>query len=118
MAQCGDSRLELAQAASKERAKHPEFSLQDLFGPEWYYRDAGPVYSIGGAFVEFLIRQYDGPRFRRFYAEISPNNVDAKCRKIFRRRLDELETEFWSDLELTLQELNEESEGRAISPKQ
>ncbi|MFO1064049.1 MAG: hypothetical protein U0892_09315 [Pirellulales bacterium] len=102
MAQCGDSRLELAQAASRERAEHPEVSLPDLFGPDWYYRDEGAVYSIGGALVEFLIRHYDALRFRTFYVEASPGTVDAKCREIFQRSLVELETEFWMDIENTL----------------
>jgi|GEM_PF-4600811 len=99
MAQCGDSRLELAQAALRERADHPEISLRDLFGPDWYYRDEGAVYPIGGAFVEFLMRHYDVMRFRRFYTESSPGAVDAKCREIFQRSLDELEAEFWIDVE-------------------
>lgn len=102
MAQCGDSRVELAQAASKERAEHPEISLQDLFGSEWYYRDEGAVYSIGGAFVEFLIRQYDVLRFRKFYVESFPGAVDVKCREIFQRSLVELESDFWVDVKNTL----------------
>lgn len=114
MAQCGDSRLELAQAASRERAEHPEISLQDLFGPDWYYRDEGAVYPIGGAFVEFLMRHYDVMRFRRFYTESSPGAVDAKCREIFQRSLDELVAEFWIDVEDTLKS---ESQGRLLRPE-
>ena len=63
MAQCGDGRLELAQAAENSRRENPSIRIQELLGPDWYYRDAGPVYSVGGAFVDFLIRTRGAPSF-------------------------------------------------------
>ncbi|MFO1043340.1 MAG: hypothetical protein U0941_16270 [Planctomycetaceae bacterium] len=114
MAQCGDSRLELAKAAFKERAEHPEIQVRDLFGPEWYYRDEGAVYSIGGAFVEFLIRRYDVVRFQRLYVESSLGTVDARCREIFERSLVELEAEFWIDVKTILKS---HSQSRSQDPE-
>lgn len=102
MAQCGNSQFDLAKAAAKARSERPQFSLRDLFGPSWYYRDSGPVYSMGGAFVDFLIRTFDARRFRRFYTQCSPGNVDSQCRQIFQVDLDALETAFWNDVNASL----------------
>jgi hypothetical protein len=93
-AQCGDSRWELAKAAAEARAEYPQLSLRELFGSAWYYEASGPVYSIGGAFVDFLIRTYDGQRFRRFYIECTPQHFDSACEQIFQRDFDSLETAF------------------------
>src|SRR5205085_8528801 len=32
--------------------------LADLTGPAWYHRIDGPVYNVGGALAEFVIRRY------------------------------------------------------------
>ena len=74
MAQCGDGVLELAQAAATSRLENPSVGIRELLGPDWYHRDAGPVYSIGGAFVDFLIRTHGGASFRRFYTECQPHD--------------------------------------------
>jgi len=102
MSQCGDSRYELAKAADQARVKDPGISLRALFGPTWYHRDAGPVYSVGGAFVEYLIRRFDGDRFRQFYLECTPGQFETKCRELFHVPFDELESDFWIDVEATL----------------
>lgn len=102
MAQCGDGRLVLAEAAAKSRRENPEVGIRELFGPEWYYRDAGSVYSVGGAFVDFLIRSHGAERFRRFYAECQPHSVEAKCLEVFSMDLDELNADFWDDVKHTL----------------
>ncbi len=47
--QCGLSSEQLAQAALRQREMSPDLSLADLFGPDWYHRDSGPVYTYGGA---------------------------------------------------------------------
>ena len=76
--------------------------VRELLGPDWYYRDSGPVYSVGGAFVDFLIRTRGGARFRRFATECRPDTVEAKCHEIFEVNLDDLESEFWEDLQNTI----------------
>ena len=102
MAQCGEESLELAQAAWNSRLEYPSVGIRALLGPDWYYRDAGPVYSIGGAFVDFLLRTRGAASFRRFYTECQPNTVEAKCQEIFETDLDHLEAEFWEEVQKAL----------------
>jgi hypothetical protein len=104
MAQCGDGSVELAQEAANERRKNPWVGVRELLGPAWYHRDVGPVYSIGGAFVDFLIRTRGAMRFRRFYVECQPQALDAKCLEIFETDIDDLEAEFWKDVEKVLEQ--------------
>lgn len=104
MAQCGDAALELAEAAAKSRRDNPSVGVRELFGADWYHRDTGPVYSIGGAFVDFMIRTRGAASFRRLYTECQPNTVDVKCREIFAITLDDLEAKFWEDVQQTLRD--------------
>jgi hypothetical protein len=39
--------------------------LRELTDPFWYHRHSGPVYSIGGAFVDFLVRRQGSKAFPR-----------------------------------------------------
>ena len=98
MSQCGDGSFELARAAANSRRENPAIGVRELLGPDWYHRDSGPVYSVGGAFVDFLIRTRGGARFRRFYVECQPDTFEAKCREIFETDLDDLEAEFWDEV--------------------
>jgi hypothetical protein len=102
MAQCGDQASELAQAAADSRRENPSVGIRELLGPDWYHQDSGPVYSVGGAFVDFLIRTRGAASFRRFCVECQPDAVEAKCREVFETDLDELEAEFWEDVQKTL----------------
>jgi len=95
--------LELAQLASNSRLENPSIGIRKLLGPDWYYRDAGPVYSIGGAFVDFLIRTRGAARFLRFYTGCRPDTVEASCRVILQTDLDTLEADFWDDVQQSLQ---------------
>lgn len=71
--------------------------MRELFGSPWYHRDLGPVYSIGGAFVDFLIRKHGTKKFLRFYIECRPDSFEAVIRDVFASDIDALESEFWSD---------------------
>ena len=99
MSQCGDGWLELARAAADSRRENPAIGVRELLGPDWYHRDSGHVYSVGGAFVDFLVRTRGGARFRRFCVECQPDTFEAKCREIFETALDDLEAEFWDDVQ-------------------
>jgi hypothetical protein len=99
MSQCGDGWLELARAAAGSRRENPALGVRELLGPDWYHQDSGPVYSVGGAFVDFLVRTRGGARFRRFCVECQPDTFEAKCREIFETDLDDLEAEFWEDVQ-------------------
>jgi hypothetical protein len=96
-ARCGEATVQLSREALEQRSASPEIGLHELLGSSWYYRDLGPVYSIGGAFVDFLIRKHGSKRFLRFYNESRPESVEAVIRDVFNRDIDALETEFWKD---------------------
>ncbi|MEX2119862.1 MAG: hypothetical protein WD847_09730 [Pirellulales bacterium] len=106
MSQCGDSAFELALDAMNARQEDPSISVRKLFGPEWYDKGTGPVYTVGGAFVDFLLRTRGAPRFLRFYTECQPDTFEYQCREIFAINFDELETEFWANVQNTLQTKN------------
>jgi hypothetical protein len=56
--------------------------LRELTGPSWYHRNDGPVYSVGGAFAEFLVRRYGAEPFLRLYFACRPGRFEAECRGI------------------------------------
>jgi hypothetical protein len=73
--------------------------LRELTGPFWYHRDAGLVYSVGGAFVDFLLRRYGAQRFVQLCFACRPGTFGANCQSIYGTDLDTLEKQFWDDLE-------------------
>lgn len=82
-----------------ERGQQGGFYLRELTDSYWYHRDKGPVYSIGGALVNFLLRKFGGQRFVQFYFACRPGNFDAECQNVFGVKLNDLEMEFWEDAE-------------------
>ena len=78
----------------------PEQSyLRELTGPAWYHRIDAPVYSVGGALAEFLVRKYGAERFLRLYYACRPGRFEAECRAHLGRDFDALEAEFWAEVE-------------------
>jgi hypothetical protein len=77
-------------------AKEPG-CLATLTGPSWYHQDSGPVYTIGGAFVNFLIRQNGTKRFIEFYYACRSGSFNANCQSVYGVDADELEGQFWAD---------------------
>jgi hypothetical protein len=73
--------------------------LRELTGPAWYHRIDGPVYSVGGALAEFLVRKYGTEPFLRLYFACRPGTFEAACRTELGVELDALESEFWADVE-------------------
>jgi hypothetical protein len=49
--------------------------------------------------VSFLLRNYSGERFVRFYFACRPGTFEAECQNVFGLSLDDLEKEFWEDAE-------------------
>ena len=94
---CGETPAALSREALTLRSENQEINLRELLGPSWYYRDRGPVYSFGGAFVDFLIRKYGTKKFLRLYNECRPESFEAVFRDIFEADIDGLEAEFWKD---------------------
>src|SRR3954453_5240825 len=96
-AQSGVGSVELARRALEQREANPSVRLRDMVSPDWYHSDFGPVYPLGGAFVDFLIRRYGVGRFLRLYNEGRLGTFEAACRDIYGTDLDALEIAFWVD---------------------
>jgi hypothetical protein len=73
--------------------------LRELVGAAWYHRVDGPVYSVGGAFAEFVLRKYSSGRFLRLYFACRPGRFEEACRAELGVELDALEPAFWVDVE-------------------
>jgi hypothetical protein len=73
--------------------------LRELTGPGWYHCIDGPVYHVGGAFAEFVIREYGAQRFLRFYFECRPGRFEGECRAQLGVELEVLEPAFWAEVD-------------------
>ncbi len=73
--------------------------LRELTGPERYHRIDGPIYSVGGAFAEFVLKKYGTERFLRLYFTCRPGRFAEECLAQLGVELDALETEFWAEVE-------------------
>jgi hypothetical protein len=81
-------------------ADRPESScLRRILSPESYHRGTSYAYDVGGAFVDYLIRQHGVDRFVAFYNSIHPDNYESICEGVFGCSFDALEREFWKDAE-------------------
>jgi hypothetical protein len=106
-AQAGMTTQKHAQSAKQSRdfwrertGVGPEQSyLRELTGRSWYHHIDGPVYSVGGAFAEFLIRQYGIHRFLGLYFACRPGQFEAECDAQLGIRFELLETEFWQEVD-------------------
>jgi hypothetical protein len=73
--------------------------LRSILAPDLYHVGTGYAYDLGGALVDFLLRQYGADKFVEFYNGIRPESFDVDCERVFGRGIDELEQEFWADAE-------------------
>src|SRR5262249_50438890 len=64
---------DLARGALRVRAMKQPHRLRELLGPQWYHQDSGPVYPVGAALVDFLLRRYGAAKFVRLYVECRPD---------------------------------------------
>ena len=87
----------LARRALEQRATVPSLGIREMAGPEWYHHDAGPVYPLGGAFVDFLIRRDGVEKFVRLYNGSREGRFGAVVRTVYGAELDAIEAEFWED---------------------
>ena len=88
----------LARRAMEQRSAVPTLGIREMAGQEWYHQDAGPVYPLGGAFVDFLVRRDGVGKFLRLYNGSRVGRFGAVVRKIYGIELDALEAEFWEDV--------------------
>jgi hypothetical protein len=75
----------------------PDSLLRALMtDPFWSLHNAGPVYSVGGAFVDFFIQRYGFAKFLELYLKSGAGGFELACRDLCGRDLELLETEFWN----------------------
>lgn len=103
-AQSGVGSMTLARRASEQRSANPSLGVRDMVGAEWYHQDAGPVYLLGGAFVDFLIRRDGVGKFLRLYNESREDHFGAVVQEVYGTALDTLEAEFWEDVRRRMDE--------------
>jgi hypothetical protein len=98
-AQSGLTAVELARRAVREKRLGRPHRVSELVSGRWYHWDNGPVYWVGGAFVDFLLRRHGAATFVRLYVECRPDTFAADCQAILGTSLGDLEAQFWSDAE-------------------
>jgi hypothetical protein len=57
------------------------------------------VYSVGGAFAEFVLKKYGTEGFLRLYGACRPGRFEEQCLAQLGVDLDSLELAFWSEVE-------------------
>jgi hypothetical protein len=72
--------------------------LREMSNSFWYHRDLGAVYSFGGAFVDFLIREFGAPKFVELYLASRPGQFADACQRVLGIDVDTLERRFWADV--------------------
>ena len=97
--QSGVGPIVLAKRALEQHSSEPSLGIREMFSPFWYHRDSGPVYPLGGAFVDHVIRVYGIKTFLRLYNECRPGTFDTTCREVFAADLNTVETKFWDDVQ-------------------
>jgi hypothetical protein len=73
--------------------------LRDLTEAKWYHHASGPVYPVGGGFVDFLIRQFGAEKFLELYFTCRAGRFEEDCQRVLGRNLDALEQQLWEDME-------------------
>lgn len=97
--QSGVDSSTLAARALKAKMEDPTIRVVDLLDEEIYRLDAGRAYSYGGAFVDFLIREFSVGHFVKIYNKWSVKTSEADFRTVYGMSISELERAFWLDAE-------------------
>ncbi len=99
-AKSGMSREKLVRDAWQARYElSMTWQLDRLIEPSFYERDDGPVYSIGGALVEHLLRRYGPHKFRDLYLNARQPTFASQFEKAYGKTLAEVETQLWQEIE-------------------
>jgi hypothetical protein len=96
--QSGVGSIVLARRALEQRAADPSVGIREMVDRDWYHHDAGPVYPLGGAFVDFLLRKDGVVKFLRLYNGSRDGRFGAVLREVYGADLEALEAEFWEDV--------------------
>jgi len=93
-----DSFLHFVELATTHGGALPSW-IDELTSSRWYHQDSGPVYSIGGALTDYLIRRYGAGRFVQLYFAARPGSFDRDCLHIFGVDVKSMESDFWQEQE-------------------
>ncbi len=112
-----ETREQLAVDCWRARYRHHQsWRLAELTSSPWYHIDNGPVYSVGGAFVDYLIRHYGEPKFLDLYLSVNEANFKMEFKRIYGESVVELEPKLWAEVELMVPE-KERKRDRWIDPQ-
>jgi hypothetical protein len=98
-ANSGQGPVELADRAIRAREHGTDKSFEQLTSSEWYGRHEWPVYLFGGPLCNYLLEKYGPDLFVSLYVESRPGSFAEDCRRILGVSLDQLETDYWADIE-------------------
>lgn len=98
-AMCGLQPGTLARRAWEERANGLVPTLRQIVGPDWYDTDSGPVYTLGGPLVEYILKKWGHQKFLELYATCSRATFAADCERILGVTIDQLDQDYWADIE-------------------
>jgi hypothetical protein len=101
--QSGVPRSNLVAACQQQHDHDPNLSVADLLGPKWYHRDSGPVYTYGGAFVDYLIRHFGAGKFVEVYNRCQMDTFEADFHAVYGEPLSRLETSFWQEINSSME---------------
>jgi hypothetical protein len=88
--------------------------LRELTSSGWYHRIASPVYDVGGAFADFLLREFGVERFLALYFACQPGTFEQEVQAKLGVDLDTLEAQFWKGVETRVR--GEKGERGASAP--
>lgn len=98
-AMCGYQPGTLARRAWNERAGGPVPTLRELVSREWYNCDDGPVYTLGGPLVEYILRTWGPVKFGELYTTCRRQTFHADCERILGITVDQLDHDYWADID-------------------
>lgn len=78
------------------------WQLDVLTTHPWYELDRGPVYSIGGALVHYLLAQYGAEKFLDLYIQCNQGNFHERFVATYGKSVSQIEVDLWYDIEAEL----------------
>ncbi len=92
-------RADLILALVDKYNQGEQYTLQELIGPDWYNRSAGPAYHHGGPLVIYLMEHYGPEKFLSLYHGVRPATFLADCERILGDSWEVVEERFWKWLD-------------------
>jgi hypothetical protein len=96
--------------------EHGTWSLQDLTTMPWYRYSRQSVYSIGGAFVDYLIRHHGIDSFVTLYLMANEEHFADQFQDIYHISLSEIEPEFWKEIDAQTPDAERKQISKRIDP--